>query len=56
MSLAEDIIQIINLSKKMGHKIYAMTATAKSTISKLSDYHIQLQFQQNKFCKSVENS
>lgn len=50
----EDIIQIINLSKKMGHKIYSITATQKSTIAKLSDYHIQLQFQQNKFFETPD--
>ena len=31
-----------------------MTATQKSTIAKLSDYHIQLQFQQNKFFETPD--
>ena len=44
----EDLIQIIKLSKKMGHTIYAITTSSQSTIAKLSDHHIELKYKHDK--------
>jgi Transcriptional regulators len=44
-----DLIQIIKLSKKMGHTIYSITTSRQSTIAQLSDYHIELEYKRNKF-------
>lgn len=49
-----DLIQIIEASKKMGHTIYAITASRKSTIAKLSDYHIELEYKRNKLFNSPD--
>ncbi len=43
-----DLIQIIKLSKKMGHTIYSITTSRQSTIAQLSDYHIELEYKRNK--------
>ncbi len=44
----EDLIQVIKLSKKMGHTVYAITTSSQSTISKLADYHIELKYKHDK--------
>lgn len=44
----EDLLQILKISKQMGHKIYAITTNQLSSIAKMSDYHIQLEYKQNK--------
>lgn len=43
-----DLIQIINLSKKMGYNTYAITTSRDSTIANLCDYHIELEYKHNK--------
>lgn len=44
----EDLIQISQMSKKMGHKIYAITTSCQSTLAKVADKHIQLEYKRNK--------
>lgn len=43
-----DLIQIIKLSKKMGYTVYAITTSRKSSIAKLCDHHIELEYKHNK--------
>lgn len=43
-----DLIQIMEISKRMGHTMYAFTTSSDSTIASVADYHIELKYKHNK--------
>lgn len=43
-----DLVQIMEISKRMGHTLYAFTTSLDSTIARVADYHIELKYKYNK--------